>query len=90
MATKSNDTPEGEAHVAKTKITVGEEGPYRVEGDVEVVDDEGRTIRTREGRAIYLCRCGESSTKPFCDGTHNDVGFSGEQAAVVEEAYAGS
>ena len=70
------------------KITVNENGPYKVEGDLELQDHEGRSIETREGRAVYLCRCGESSTKPFCDGTHNDVDFSGEEAAVVEEAYA--
>lgn len=75
--------------MAEVKITVNEDGPYRIEGDVEVTDHEGRSIRSRDG-AIYLCRCGESDTKPFCDGTHNDIEFEGEQAAIVEEAYGGA
>ena len=73
--------------MADVSITVIQEGPYKVEGDLEMTDDEGRKVRTREGRAIFLCRCGQSSTKPFCDGTHKDVGFSGEDSALVEEAY---
>lgn len=74
--------------MADVKITVNEGGPYKLEGDMDIVDHEGRAVRTREGRAVYLCRCGHSSTKPFCDGTHNDIDFSGEKAAVVDEAYA--
>ncbi|MDX1567559.1 MAG: CDGSH iron-sulfur domain-containing protein [Longimicrobiales bacterium] len=69
------------------KITVIQDGPYKVEGDLEMADDEGRKVQTREGKAVFLCRCGESSTKPFCDGTHNEIGFSGEQSALVEQAY---
>lgn len=74
--------------MADVKVTVNKDGPYKVEGPIEVTDHEGRTIQVREGRAVYFCRCGHSDTKPFCDGTHNDVGFEGEEAGVVEEAYA--
>lgn len=73
--------------MADISITVIQDGPYKVEGDLEMTDDEGRKVRTREGRAVFLCRCGQSSTKPFCDGTHKDVGFSGEDSGLVEEAY---
>lgn len=73
--------------MADMKITVIQDGPYKVEGDLEMTDDDGRTVKTREGKAVFLCRCGQSSTKPFCDGTHNDIGFSGEESALVEEAY---
>lgn len=75
--------------MADVKITVTENGSYKVEGDLDLVDHEGRSLQTREGRAVYLCRCGQSSTKPFCDGTHNDIDFTGERSAVVVEAYAG-
>ncbi len=73
--------------MADVKITVIQNGPYKMEGDLEVTDDDGRRVKTREGKAVFLCRCGESSTKPFCDGTHKYVGFSGQESALVEEAY---
>lgn len=71
-----------------TRITVKENGPYRVEGDFEIRDHEGRLLKVVEGRGISLCRCGKSATKPFCDGAHKEDGFIGEAAAVVEQAYA--
>ncbi len=52
------------------KITVSATGSLRVEGDVPLYDSEGQRIPTREGRPYFLCRCGDSSRKPFCDGSH--------------------
>ena len=50
-------------------------GPYLVEGDVQLYDTAGGKVSI-EGRAkIALCRCGASSTKPFCDGSHSRIGF---------------
>jgi CDGSH-type Zn-finger protein len=60
-------------------ITVRENGPYVVEGDFKLVDAQGNEIPIRK-RA--LCRCGGSTTKPFCDGTHSRIGFQGAIAAV--------
>ena len=57
-------------------ITVSEDGPYRVDGAFELVDQDGNPIDTR-GEAVLLCRCGRSQDKPFCDGTHGRVGFKG-------------
>lgn len=70
--------------MSDVKVTVTDGGSYKVEGPVEITDHEGRQIRVREGKAVYLCRCGHSGTKPFCDGTHNDVDFDGD---VIEQAY---
>ena len=61
-------------------ITVSETGSYKVEGDVALFDSEGNRIETREGKPFFLCRCGESSNKPFCDGTHKTCGFDGRLA----------
>lgn len=54
-------------------ITPRDNGPYFVFGKVNLVDVEGKPI-TYEGR-LALCRCGHSSTKPICDGTHRETGF---------------
>ena len=51
-------------------------GPLKVEGNLEICTGTGRTIlRTTK---TFLCRCGQSSKKPYCDGTHNKIGFTGE------------
>ncbi|WP_404474329.1 CDGSH iron-sulfur domain-containing protein [Microbacterium aerolatum] len=55
-------------------ITPCPNGPLLVRGDIEILDDEGRAVpRTR--RTVALCRCGVSTIKPYCDGTHKSVGF---------------
>jgi CDGSH-type Zn-finger protein/uncharacterized Fe-S cluster protein YjdI len=51
------------------------DGPLQLMGNVEICAGTGRTI-TRAQNA-RLCRCGASSTKPFCDGTHARIGFRG-------------
>jgi CDGSH-type Zn-finger protein len=53
-------------------IQVRNNGPYLVRG-VRVVDQDGNEIPAPESFA--LCRCGQSSNKPFCDGTHKACGF---------------
>jgi len=57
------------------KISIRPNGPYLVEGDVEVTDGQGNKVDTSSRPKIALCRCGSSATKPFCDGAHNKVGF---------------
>lgn len=61
------------------KITMRNNGPYVVEGDFTLVDHEGNEVPLAK-RA--LCRCGGSTMKPFCDGTHSKIGFQGANAAV--------
>ena len=55
-------------------------GPFIVKGDVKVLDHQGNSY-SPEGKAIALCRCGQSSNRPFCDGTHNSCGFASEEVA---------
>ena len=62
-------------------ITIRNNGPYVVEGDVKLVDAQGNEVPLIK-RA--LCRCGGSTTKPFCDGTHSKIGFQGAVAAVQQ------
>ena len=45
-------------------------GPYRVTGPAKVIDPLGNEIAIEEGRTISLCRCGGSTNKPYCDGSH--------------------
>ena len=63
--------------MADEKITVNLNGPLKVEGGITLVDHEGKTIATKEGLPFFLCRCGHSQNKPFCDGTHKREGFQG-------------
>lgn len=68
--------------MANVKIIVRPNGPLRVEGEgYEIVDQEGRAFSTPGRPAVSLCRCGHSERKPFCDGTHNKIGFKSEIAA---------
>jgi CDGSH-type Zn-finger protein len=65
-----------------TVIRVRQNGPYRVAGeDVTVVDWNGNPYPIAK-QPIALCRCGGSTTKPFCDGTHSKIGFQAAEAAV--------
>jgi CDGSH iron-sulfur domain-containing protein 3 len=56
-------------------------GPYKVVGPITVVDADGRAFELPEGSAVVLCRCGRSSTKPFCDATHKRIGFVADDPA---------
>jgi CDGSH-type Zn-finger protein len=50
------------------------DGPYRLKGDVTSLDRDGRPLPER-GWPVYLCRCGRSADKPFCDGSHARTGW---------------
>ena len=55
-------------------ITVCPDGPLLVRGNYELLDGEDRPIDP--GRAtVALCRCGASTIKPFCDGSHKRTRF---------------
>jgi CDGSH-type Zn-finger protein len=69
--------------MAEVTITPTENGPYKVKGPIELVDPDGNPI-TVPGETIFLCRCGGSTNKPFCDGTHSKIGFEGAAAAVAQ------
>lgn len=56
-----------------TEIVLVPDGPLWVTGDVTVTRSDGVALETRN--RMTLCRCGASSNKPLCDGSHADVGF---------------
>ncbi len=61
--------------MASTKVHVFNNGQIRVEGDFELVDQDGKPYGLAGRERIGLCRCGQSEKKPFCDGTHKKTGF---------------
>jgi CDGSH-type Zn-finger protein len=67
------------------KITIRPNGPYVVEGEIELNDVNGEKIDTSDRPRIAFCRCGASVTKPFCDGTHSKVSFQAAEAAAKQE-----
>jgi 3-phenylpropionate/trans-cinnamate dioxygenase ferredoxin subunit len=69
--------------LADVKITALKNGPYKVEGGIDLHWDNGETVPT-EKKAVYLCRCGASANKPFCDGQHTKIGFQAAASAVPE------
>lgn len=58
-----------------TKITVNDNGPLRIEGDMTISDPTGKAFGLAGRTVISLCRCGHSQNKPFCDGAHARQGF---------------
>jgi CDGSH-type Zn-finger protein len=66
-------------------VKVRHNGPYKVTGPVTVIDADGNQYDLAEqGEVVALCRCGGSTTKPFCDGTHSKLGFEAAERAVRE------
>ena len=61
--------------MSETTIVCNKNGPLRVSGSFVIRDAQGNAFDLSGREAISLCRCGHSSNKPFCDGTHNRVGF---------------
>lgn len=57
------------------EIAVIADGPLWVTGGIEIARADGQPVETRN--RVTLCRCGYSKNKPFCDGTHIDMKFTG-------------
>ena len=70
------------------EITATRDGPYRVSGDLGELtlrDVDGNAYTLAGQKRLFLCRCGASTTKPFCDGQHSKIGFQAAEAAVGED-----
>ena len=71
----------------KVVIKVRDNGPYKVTGPVTIIDADGTEYDLAEqGESVVLCRCGASSTKPFCDKTHSKIGFEAASRALARES----
>jgi len=67
------------------EIVATKNGPYLITGDLSVLelrDGNGNLHDVVGKKRIFLCRCGGSTTKPFCDGQHSKIGFIAAEAAV--------
>jgi len=62
-------------------LIVNPNGPYETVGPLTIVDPTGQEIEVPEGKRVWLCRCGGSADKPFCDGTHERESFQAAEAA---------
>ena len=74
--------------MSRITITVRNNASLAITGDdvaqVRLVDHEGNEISTEGKKVISLCRCGASTKKPFCDGTHSKIGIKGAEEARIE------
>lgn len=62
-----------EATGGKVKVQAFPDGPLKLDGNLTVTNGSGQ--KAWSGTTIFLCRCGASDNKPFCDGSHNKIGF---------------
>jgi len=76
----------GGKEMADVSIRPKPNGPYLIDGPVDVYDTAGNKIATDDRPRIALCRCGASSNKPFCDGTHSKIGFQAAETINPESA----
>lgn len=55
------------------RVQILDNGPMQLTGEFELIDDNGQVVRAR--KVYTLCRCGLSARQPFCDASHEKVGF---------------
>jgi CDGSH-type Zn-finger protein/uncharacterized Fe-S cluster protein YjdI len=74
----SGEPPSGETEPLSARdgvlaVDPQKDGPLKVRGNLEILSGTGRAVA--RVTSAYLCRCGGSASKPFCDGTHAKIGF---------------
>jgi CDGSH-type Zn-finger protein len=68
--------------MAEVTIRMRPNGPIVVEGPFKLIDSAGNAFVLDATKPAYaLCRCGQSSRKPFCDGTHKTCSFISDERA---------
>lgn len=71
----NGEEPAVAATASETIVEITPNGPLMVYGNLTVKDKDGN--ETRRNKVTAFCRCGASSNKPYCDGTHVKIGFKG-------------
>lgn len=74
LGIKGQSKPDTKQELGATKVTILENGPLMCEGPVLITKADGST---EEKSKVAFCRCGASSNKPFCDGSHQKIDFKG-------------
>jgi CDGSH-type Zn-finger protein len=67
--------------MAGVTIKALKDGPLEVAGGAKLQDHQGKEYVESQIDPLYLCRCGHSKNKPFCDGSHKDTGFKAQETA---------
>ena len=65
--------------MAYVTVKALKDGPYEVAGEAKILDYTGKGYAESAIDPLYLCRCGASKNKPFCDGSHEEIGFESEE-----------
>lgn len=81
MKFKASSEPPADAETAGApipepgvlKVMPTKDGSLMLEGPMEIIAGSGRRIKATD--KAFLCRCGASANKPFCDGRHREIGF---------------
>lgn len=73
LAEQARQTAPAPAATEVVKVKVAPNGPLIVQGAVEIQDKQGKL---NQHTKVALCRCGASANKPYCDGSHQRIGFS--------------
>lgn len=69
-----------------TTVVVRDDASLRVRGDLRLVSLRGELLG--ESSELLLCRCGHSSTKPLCDGSHKRIGIHGTEPTIAPDREA--
>ncbi len=72
---QEQDKTESMSEESNAEIVVIKNGPLKVKGSLAIKHKDGKEETQKE---VYLCRCGQSENKPFCDGSHKKCGFKDE------------
>ena len=75
LSIKSESENKSESVKTDTEIVIIKNGPLQIKGSLSIKHKDGKEETQKE---VYLCRCGQSENKPFCDGTHRKCGFRDE------------
>jgi CDGSH-type Zn-finger protein len=67
--------------MAYVTVKASQNGPYEVAGGAKLLDYTGKEYVESAIDPLFLCRSGASKNKPFCDDSHEDIGFKAEEIA---------